>query len=218
MQYTLDILGFSKDRPLSKINQDIRTVIEEFPLPAGYTAQVTGQQDDMNEALGRLAVALIFAIAFIYLLLVSQFKSLIHPITIMISLPLELVGVVAALLLTNTYLSMPAMMGLILLSGIAVNDAIHLIDFVIEAEKEGKSTKDAILEGASLRFRPILMTTFSTLAGMTPLALELAVGTEQYSPLAKVVMGGLFSSTMLLLIFVPVIYSLFEDLKRKIKT
>ncbi|MGM0500614.1 MAG: efflux RND transporter permease subunit [Bacillota bacterium] len=218
MQYTLDILGFSKDRPLSKINQDIRTVIEEFPLPAGYSAQVTGQQDDMNEALGRLAVALIFAIAFIYLLLVSQFKSLLHPITIMISLPLELVGVVAALLLTNTYLSMPAMMGLILLSGIAVNDAIHLIDFVIEAEKEGKSTKDAILEGASLRFRPILMTTFSTLAGMTPLALELAVGTEQYSPLAKVVMGGLFSSTMLLLIFVPVIYSLFEDLKRKIKT
>jgi multidrug efflux pump subunit AcrB len=218
MQYTIDILGFTKDRPLSKINQDIRTVIEEFPLPAGYSAQVTGQQDDMNEALGRLAVALIFAIAFIYLLLVSQFKSLIHPITIMISLPLELVGVVASLLLTNTYLSMPAMMGLILLSGIAVNDAIHLIDFVIEAEKEGKSTKDAILEGASLRFRPILMTTFSTLAGMTPLALELAVGTEQYSPLAKVVMGGLFSSTMLLLIFVPVIYSLFEDLKKKIKT
>jgi len=216
MQYTLDILGFSKDRPLSKINQDIRTVIEDFPLPDGYTAQVTGQQDDMNEALGRLAVALVFAIAFIYLLLVSQFKSLIHPITIMIALPLELVGVVAALLLTNTYLSMPAMMGLILLSGIAVNDAIHLIDFVIEAEKEGKDTKAAILEGARLRFRPILMTTFSTLAGMTPLALELAVGTEQYSPLAKVVMGGLFSSTMLLLIFVPVMYSLFEDLKKKI--
>jgi multidrug efflux pump subunit AcrB len=111
---------------------------------------------------------------------------------------------------------MPAMMGLILLSGIAVNDAIHLIDFVIEAEKEGKESKAAILEGARLRFRPILMTTFSTLAGMTPLALELAVGTEQYSPLAKVVMGGLFSSTMLLLIFVPVVYSLFEDLKRKI--
>jgi multidrug efflux pump subunit AcrB len=135
----------------------------------------------------------------------------------MVSLPLELVGVAAALLLTNTYLSMPAMMGLILLSGIAVNDAIHLIDFVIEAEKEGKETNNAILEGARLRFRPILMTTFSTLAGMTPLALELAVGTEQYSPLAKVVMGGLFSSTMLLLIFVPVVYSLFEDLKKMIR-
>ncbi|RAK08482.1 CzcA family heavy metal efflux pump [Halanaerobium saccharolyticum] len=213
MQYTLDILGFSKDRALSKINQDIKAVIADYQLPTDYNAAVTGQQDDMNEALSRLGVALVFAVAFIYLLLVSQFKSLLHPITIMISLPLELVGVVAALLLTNTYLSMPAMMGLILLSGIAVNDAIHLIDFVIEAEKEGKSTKEAILEGARLRFRPILMTTFSTLAGMTPLALELAVGTEQYSPLAKVVMGGLFSSTMLLLIFVPVVYSLLEDLK-----
>ena len=216
MQYTLDILGFSKDRALSKVNKDIKAVINQYQLPTGYTAQVTGQQDDMNDALTRLAVALVFSVAFIYLLLVSQFKSLIHPITIMISLPLELVGVVAALVLTNTYLSMPAMMGLILLSGIAVNDAIHLIDFVIEAEKGGKETKAAILEGARLRFRPILMTTFSTLAGMTPLALELAIGTEQYSPLAKVVMGGLFSSTMLLLIFVPVVYSLFEDLKRKI--
>ncbi len=217
MQYKLDILGFSKDRPLSKINQDINKILEEYPLPSGYNAEVTGEQDNMTDALGRLAVSLVFAIAFIYLLLVSQFKSLLHPITIMVSLPLELVGVAAALLLTNTYLSMPAMMGLILLSGIAVNDAIHLIDFVIEAEKEGKNTKDAILEGAKLRYRPILMTTFSTLAGMTPLALELAVGTEQYSPLAKVVMGGLFSSTMLLLIFVPVIYSLFEDLKKLIR-
>lgn len=217
MQYKLDILGFSKDRPLSKINQDINKIIDEYPLPSGYNAEITGEQDNMSDALGRLAVSLVFAIAFIYLLLVSQFKSLLHPITIMVSLPLELVGVAAALLLTNTYLSMPAMMGLILLSGIAVNDAIHLIDFVIEAEKEGKNTKDAILEGAKLRYRPILMTTFSTLAGMTPLALELAVGTEQYSPLAKVVMGGLFSSTMLLLIFVPVVYSLFEDLKKSIR-
>lgn len=216
MQYKLDILGFSKDRPLSKINQDIRTVIDDYSLPNGYSASVTGEQDDMSEAIGRLAAALVFAIAFVYLLLVSQFKSLLHPITIMVSLPLELVGVVAALLLTNTYLSMPAMMGLILLSGIAVNDAIHLIDFVIEGEKEGMSTKEAIMEGAKLRFRPILMTTFSTLAGMAPLALEIAVGTEQYSPLAKVVMGGLFSSTMLLLIYVPVIYSLFEDLKKKL--
>jgi multidrug efflux pump subunit AcrB len=133
MQYTLDILGFSKDRALSKVNQDIQSVIDQYPLTTGYKAAITGQQDDMNDALTRLAAALVFAIAFIYLLLVSQFKSLIHPITIMISLPLELVGVVAALVLTNTYLSMPAMMGLILLSVIAVYDAIHLIDFVIEA-------------------------------------------------------------------------------------
>ena len=215
MQYKIDILGFSKDRPLSKINQDIRTVIDDYSLPSGYSASVTGEQDDMSEALSRLAAALVFAVAFIYLLLVSQFKSLVHPITIMVSLPLELVGVAAALLLTNTYLSMPAMMGLILLSGIAVNDAIHLIDFVIEGEKRGMSTREAIMEGAKLRFRPILMTTFSTLAGMAPLALEIAVGTEQYSPLAKVVMGGLFSSTMLLIIFVPVVYSLFEDLKKR---
>ena len=216
MQYTLDILGFTEDRAMSMVTSDINSILEESPLPSGYNAEITGEQDDMEEAIGRLAISLVFAIAFIYLLLVSQFKSLLHPLTIMLSLPLELIGVVALLLITNTYLSMPAIMGVILLSGIAVNDAIHLIEFIIEREKEGISTFDAIYEGAKLRFRPILMTTFSTLAGMTPLALELAVGTEQYSPLAIVVMGGLFSSTMLLLIIVPVVYSLFEDLKVKL--
>ncbi len=212
LRNTLDILGYSKGRPLSKINNDIDKVLEDFNMPEGYKAIITGEQEDMQDAMGRLLISLLFAIAFVYLLLVSQFKSLIHPITIMVSLPLELVGVVAGLLLTGTYLSMPAMMGIILLSGIAVNDAIHLIEFTIARQKEGMETKDALLIAAKLRYRPILMTTFSTVAGMLPLAMELAVGTEKYSPLAIVVIGGITTSTLLLLIFVPVVYSLFEDI------
>lgn len=125
------------------------------------------------------------------------------------------IGVVFALLLTGKYLSMPAIMGIILLTGIAVNDSIHLIDFAIEAKKEGLSPKDAMIEAGKTRFRPILMTTFSTTVGMLPLALELAIGAEKYSPLATVVIGGLTSSTLLLLFIVPVVYTSFEELKNR---
>ncbi|SDL22801.1 efflux RND transporter permease subunit [Halarsenatibacter silvermanii] len=214
LRYHLDILGFNHGRSLSMVNQDISSLLDDYQLPAGYTAEITGEQEDMMEAQTRLLISLFFAVAFIYLIMVAQFKSFIHPITIMISLPLELIGVVAALLITGTHLSMPAIMGIILLSGIAVNDAIHLMSFFIMEKKNYDNVFDAICEGARLRYRPIMMTTFSTIAGMTPLALELAVGTEQYSPLAIVTIGGLFSSTMLLLIYVPVVYSLFEDLKK----
>ncbi len=213
LRYNLDILGFNRDRSLSMVNQDISSLLDDYKLPAGYEAEIAGEQEDMIEAQTRLLISLFFAVAFIYLILVAQFKSFIHPITIMVSLPLELIGVVAALLLTGTHLSMPAIMGIILLSGIAVNDAIHLMTFFIMEKENYESIFDAVCEGARLRYRPIMMTMFSTIAGMTPLALELAVGTEQYSPLAIVTIGGLFSSTFLLLIYIPVVYTLFEDLK-----
>ena len=169
----------------------------------------------MEESIKKLAVSLVLAVIFVYFLLVSQFKSFLHPITIMIAIPLEIIGVVFALLLTGKYLSMPAIMGIILLTGIAVNDSIHLIDFAIEAKKEGLSPKDAMIEAGKTRFRPILMTTFSTTVGMLPLALELAIGAEKYSPLATVVIGGLTSSTLLLLFIVPVVYTSFEELKNR---
>lgn len=215
---SLDILGYVKDRPLSSVTKDVEKLLKNQVFPENYKVFVTGEKDDMEESIKKLAVSLVLAVIFVYFLLVSQFKSFLHPITIMIAIPLEIIGVVFALLLTGKYLSMPAIMGIILLTGIAVNDSIHLIDFAIEAKKEGLSPKDAMIEAGKTRFRPILMTTFSTTVGMLPLALELAIGAEKYSPLATVVIGGLTSSTLLLLFIVPVVYTSFEELKnRRIK-
>ncbi len=212
---SLDILGYVKDRPLSSVTKDVEKLLKNQVFPENYKVFVTGEKDDMDESIKKLAVSLVLAVIFVYFLLVSQFKSFLHPITIMIAIPLEIIGVVFALLLTGKYLSMPAIMGIILLTGIAVNDSIHLIDFAIEAKKEGLSPKDAMIEAGKTRFRPILMTTFSTTVGMLPLALELAIGAEKYSPLATVVIGGLTSSTLLLLFIVPVVYTSFEELKNR---
>ena len=212
---SLDILGYVKDRPLSSVTKDVEKLLKNQVFPENFKVFVTGEKDDMEESIKKLAVSLVLAVIFVYFLLVSQFKSFLHPITIMIAIPLEIIGVVFALLLTGKYLSMPAIMGIILLTGIAVNDSIHLIDFAIEAKKEGLSPKDAMIEAGKTRFRPILMTTFSTTVGMLPLALELAIGAEKYSPLATVVIGGLTSSTLLLLFIVPVVYTSFEELKNR---
>ncbi|GAB6137815.1 efflux RND transporter permease subunit [Halanaerobaculum tunisiense] len=216
LENTLDIIGYTKDRPLSKVTQDLQQVIDEFKLPQGYQANIAGEKNDLLEARQRLMISLAFAIIFVYLLLVAQFKSFLHLLTIMLAIPLELIGVVIGLLITGKYLSMPAIMGLILLTGIAVNDAIHLIEFAIENQNEGLNPKEAILKAARLRFRPIMMTTLSTDVGMLPLALELAVRAEKYSLLAIVVIGGLTASTLLLLFIVPAVYSLFEDLKTSV--
>ena len=182
---SLDILGYVKDRPLSSVTKDVEKLLKNQVFPENYKVFVTGEKDDMEESIKKLAVSLVLAVIFVYFLLVSQFKSFLHPITIMIAIPLEIIGVVFALLLTGKYLSMPAIMGIILLTGIAVNDSIHLIDFAIEAKKEGLSPKDAMIEAGKTRFRPILMTTFSTTVGMLPLALELAIGAEKYSVLVQ---------------------------------
>jgi multidrug efflux pump subunit AcrB len=211
----LDIIGYTKGRPLSKVTGDWQSILDDFKLPQGYEVNIAGEKNDLVEARGRLLVSLILAIAFVYLLLVAQFKSFLHPFTIMLAIPLELIGVIGGLLLTGKYLSMPAIMGLILLTGIAVNDAIHLIEFAIINQEDGLAPKEAIFKAAKLRFRPIIMTTLSTDVGMLPLALELAVGAEKYSPLAIVVIGGLTASTFLLLFIIPVVYTLLEDLKRK---
>lgn len=213
----LEILGYTRGRAFNKVTGDIDEILKNYPTPKGYSANLSGEKDDMKESLGRLLAGLGIAIIFVYLILVSQFKSFLHPFTIMLAIPLEIIGVVMGLLIGRKYLSMPTMLGIILLTGIVVNDSIHLLDFAIEERKKGKGAKESILEAAHLRYRAIIMTTVSTISGMLPLALELAVGSEKYSSLAIAVIGGLISSTLLLLFIVPVVYTLFEDIKDRKK-
>ncbi len=167
----------------------------------------------MKESFGHLGAALGLSIILLFFALVPSFKSWLHPITIMSVIPLAVIGAAWALLLFDRHACMPAMMGMILLAGIVVNNSILLLDFVRIARAEGSSIHDALIEAVGIRMRPILMTATSTIVGMIPIAFEWAVGLERLSPLAVVAIGGLLVATFLTMIYVPIIYTLLEDLR-----
>ena len=156
------------------------------------------------------------AIIFVYLVLVPQFKSFLHPITVMLTIPLAIIGVAPALGLTGKYMSMPVLLGFILLAGTVINDAILLLDVIRTKRDEGLEINDAVEVAVRSRYRPIMMTSISDITGMLPLAMQLALGSERFSPLAIAVSGGMIATTFLSMIIVPVIYSSFEEIKEKI--
>lgn len=211
-QKTQDVLGFHYGRPLSDVVADVRTAIADIAVPAGYRVEIGGEQTDFQEARGRMLRALALGILAVYLVLVAQFRSFRHPLTIMVAVPLQFLGVATALLLAGKYLSMPALLGIILLTGTVVNNSIVLIDYILAKRRAGMELRSAIVESVSVRYRPIMMTAFSDLAGMLPLALEMAVGAERFSPIATVVIGGILAATLLTLIIIPTTFMLVERL------
>ena len=217
MEYTLDIYGFTQERAFSHVISDIQTLVDGTSLPDGYAVTIAGEQSDLMDSVGDLRLSLIIALILVYLLLLSLFKSFIHPLTIMAAIPLMLIGVALALLFTDKYVSMPVLLALILLAGTVINNAILLVDFIIKQRKQGKNGDEAILDAVRLRFRPIMMTALSDVAGMMPLALELALGSEKLSPLSIGIIGGITASTFLTLIIIPVLFSFVEEVKGKIK-
>ncbi len=212
LQQTLDVLGYHYGRPLSDTISDIRRVVAEMELPPGYEATIGGEQADFEEARFRILRALAMGILAVYLVLVAQFRSFKHPLTILMAVPLQFIGVALALLLAGKYLSMPALLGIILLVGTVVNNSIVLIDYILARRREGVGLEQAITESVTVRYRPIMMTALSDVAGMLPLSLELAVGAERFSPIATVVIGGILAATLLTLIVIPVLFMLFERL------
>lgn len=212
LEPTLRLLALHQGRPLSAVAADVRRAMSDLPLPRGYTVAMEGEDKDMGESRREILRALAAAVVAIYLLLVAQFRSFVHPVTVLASVPLSLIGVAAALYLTGKPVSMPVMIGLILLVGIVVNNAIILIDFIRRRREAGMDRREAIVASVATRFRPILMTSLSTIVGMLPLALESALGAERFSPLAIAVIGGMTSSTFLTLVAIPVIYDALDDL------
>ena len=204
-------------RSLGPVVADISRGLNELALPSGYSIEFGGEQEQMAESFGSLAQALVLAILLVYMIMAAQFESLLHPFIIMFALPQTFVGVVVSLVLTGRTLNVPAFIGLIMLAGIVVNNAIVLIDYINKLRERGRSARDAILEAGPIRLRPILMTTLTTVLGMLPLALGIGSGSETYAPLATVVIGGLLASTMLTLLVVPVIYSIMDDLSVRIQ-
>jgi len=210
LQQTLDVLGYHYGRPLSDTISDIKKVVAGMALPQGYQVNIGGEQTDFEEARFRILRALGMGILAVYLVLVAQFRSFKHPFTILMAVPLQFIGVALALLLAGKYLSMPALLGVILLVGTVVNNSIVLIDYILVRRREGVELEQAIIESVTVRYRPIMMTALSDVAGMLPLSLELAVGAERFSPIATVVIGGILAATLLTLIVIPVLFMLFE--------
>jgi HAE1 family hydrophobic/amphiphilic exporter-1 len=205
------------DRPAGDVGADMREVASQMKLPAGYRFQIQGQNKDMEESLAYAKTALILAVLFIYFVLGAQFNSFIHPLTIMSSLPLSLVGVFLALFLFKSTLNIFSIIGIVMLMGLVTKNAILLVDFIQQAVKEGMNREQAILVAGRTRLRPILMTTAAMVVGMLPLALGLGEGSEQRAPMAHALIGGVLTSTLLTLVVVPVLYTVFDDLARLFK-
>ena len=192
---------------------EAEALLADVQLPYGLSMNITGQSEEMEASFRSLLFALGLAIFLVYLVMASQFESLLHPFVILFSIPLAAVGVALALWLTDTRLSVIVFIGLIMLAGIVVNNAIVLVDLINQLRERGLDRLSAIREAARLRLRPIMMTTLTTVLGLLPMALGLGAGSELRTPMAVTVIGGLLTSTFLTLVVVPVMYSLLDRRK-----
>ncbi|MBU8920298.1 MAG: efflux RND transporter permease subunit [Bacteroidales bacterium] len=193
--------------------EEINTIINRIPMPAGFNASLSGQNREMTTSFKSLQFALVLAIFLVYLVMASQFESFLHPFVILFTIPLALIGAVFGLWITSSTISVVVFIGLILLAGIVVNNAIVLIDLINKLREQGMEKLEAIKQGGRTRLRPILMTTLTTTLGLLPLAMGLGKGAEVRAPMAITVIGGLTVSTALTLIVIPVVYSIFDRKK-----
>jgi multidrug efflux pump subunit AcrB len=212
MQNSIDIYGYKGKAALSHVMDNILNDLKGIKLPAGYKISQEGDSKQGKTNFAQLTMALGIGMVLLYFSLIPAFKSFIHPLTIMSAIPLALIGAVWSLLLAGRQQSTAAFMGIILLAGIVVKNSILLIDFIAVAKERGASTLQALTDSVRVRTRPIIMTAFGTAVGMLPIALERAIGLERLSPLAVVAIGGLMVSTFLTLLYVPIFYTIFEDM------
>lgn len=189
----------------------VQTAIDALGLPPGYHTVFGGDVKNLNETKGYVGGALLLAVVFIYLIIASLFGSFLQPLSILMSLPLSFIGVALALLVTKGNLNIMSMIGIIMLMGLVVKNGILLVDFTILNRQEGANRLDALLTAGRTRLRPIIMTSMAMIFGMLPLALAIGPGADQRAPLARAVIGGLITSTLLTLFVVPVAYTLIED-------
>ena len=194
---------------------EVESLLAGMKLPYGLKMYIKGQSEEMAASFTSLLFALGLAVILVYLVMAAQFESLVHPFVILFSIPLAAVGVALALWLTDTRLSVIVFIGLIMLAGIVVNNAIVLLDLINQLRDRGMERMAAIKEGAKLRLRPIMMTTLTTVLGLLPMALGLGQGAEMRTPMAITVIGGLLTSTFLTLLVVPVMYSLLDRRRDK---
>ncbi len=203
-----NVVGISSGELINKIKSD---VLPTLNLPEGYYTKFIGSADMMSSSFNEIAKALILAIIIIYMVLAAEFESFSQPIVIMVSLPFALIGAIIGLLMTGLTVNMMSLIGFTMLLGLVTKTAILLIDYTNQARSRGLSIREALMEACSLRLRPIMMTTLSTILGMLPIALGLGAGAELRQSMGVVLVGGLISSTILTLVVVPLVYMVFEE-------
>ena len=202
----IDIAG----RDLRSVTADVQSALKTVPIPNDFRVELGGTAEDMQESFMYLGLAMLVAILLTYMVMASQFESFVDPFIIMFTIPLSFIGVALGLFITNTTLSVMALVGIVMLVGIVVNNGIVLVDYINQLRDRGMELLEAIVEGGRVRMRPVLMTASTTILAMLPLALGLGESGEQWAPMARSVMGGLIVSTILTLVIVPVIYASLE--------
>ena len=202
---------------LSKVSEDIRETLSAIELPANYTINITGEEEKRQDSMGGLMFALLLSVVLVYMVMASQFESLLHPFTILLTIPLALVGAIWLFFITGTTINIMGVIGIIMLSGIAVNSSIILVDRINQLKEAGLSLTESIVEAAQQRIRPILMTSITTILSLLPMAIAFGDGASLRAPMAIAVIGGLVTSTILSLVVIPCVYYLFEQMKASFK-
>ncbi len=198
-------------RDLGSIAADVRAALEQIPRPVGYELILAGNVEEQEKATHELLTSLLLALVLVYMVLACQYESLRDPLVVMTSVPLAAIGVLITLFVTKTTLNVQSYIGCIMLGGIVVNNAILLVDQAGQLRRRnGMSTRLAVAEAGRRRLRPILMTSLTTVLGLAPLALGIGEGADAQAPLARAVIGGLTGSTLITLVLVPAVYSLFH--------
>lgn len=203
-----DVYVMPKKEDLSAVNAQVESIVEQMDKPHGVTVKVRGSVRDMQASFFSFGIGLILAVVLVYLILMAQFASFSDPFIILLAVPPGLSGVLIFLLLTGTTLNVMSLMGVVMMTGIAVSDSILIVEFVGTLRREGMALKQALAEACKVRLRPILMTTLATILGLIPMALALEPGSEQYAPLARAILGGLTVSGLVTVFLVPTAYLL----------
>lgn len=212
----ITVLGEIADRDLGSVIRDARRALRSVPVPRDFVINFTGDYEEQQKANRELMLAIVLALFLVYMIMAMLYESLRDPLIVMFSVPLAIIGVVLMLLLTGTTLNVQSYIGLIMLGGIVVNNAILLVDYTnLLRRRDGMELMEAVKEAGRRRLRPILMTALTTMIAMTPMAIGIGEGSEVQSPLARTVIGGLLSSSFITLVVIPVVYSLVEQIRTK---
>ena len=204
-----------KRTPLDQAVKEIKSAIAPINIPPDYKVKISGEEAKRQESMDSLTFALILSVVLVYMVLASQFESLLHPFTILLTIPLAVVGSVFTFFILGQSFNMMAFIGVIMLVGIAVNDSIILVDRILQLRKEGVDRKEAILQAGQQRIRPIIMTSLTTILALLPLTLGFGESASLRSPMALAVIGGLVTSTLLTLVVIPCVYEIFEGIKER---
>ena len=203
-------------KSLDKMAAAVRLAVKDIDLPANYHITVTGEEEKRQESMHSLLFALLLSVVLVYMVMASQFESLLHPFTILLTIPLAVVGAVLLFFITGTTINMMGVIGIVMLGGIAVNNSIILVDRINQLSQAGMELTDAIVEAGQQRIRPIIMTTLTTILAMFPMTFGFGEGASLRSPMAIAVIGGLITSTLMSLMVIPCVYYVLEKMKRRI--